>query len=97
MATSNENAVVVRSESHANWAGDSDDQGRIFLKIDLSPEANALLDDLAHKIHGTKGEVFRRAVGLFKLAIDAVEQGKRVGAVDSDQELDTEFVGIVNG
>ncbi len=97
MATIKENAVVARNEDHEKWADDSDDQGRVFLKIDLSPEANALLDDLAHKIHGTKGEVFRRAVGLFKLAIDAVEQGKRVGAVDTDQELDTEFVGIVNG
>jgi len=86
--------IGVNAESFVKWASDPEESGRFFLSLDLSPETNALLEDLARKIHGTKGEVLRKAVGLFKLAMDAREQGKRVGTVGPDEDLETEFVGF---
>ena len=92
MASANKLPVSTPAESVTG--GSHDDEERILLTLNLDPKTNALLDDLARKIHGTKGEVFRKAVGLFKVALDAVEEGKRIGSFGPDQELDSEFVGF---
>ena len=68
--------------------------GRVLLTLEVSPHANAVLEDLAARFGSDKGDVLRKAVGLLKLAMDAREEGKRVGAVEPDQDLDTEFVGF---
>ena len=94
MSSMRESAIDVQAETHLGWPEDPDDQGRVSLTLDLSPEVNALLDNLANQIHGTKGDVLRKAVGLFKLSMDARRKGLRVGTIGPDQELETEFVGF---
>ena len=68
--------------------------GRVLLTLEVSPHANAVLEDLAARFGTDKADVQRKAVGLLKLAMDARAEGKRVGAVEPDQDLDTEFVGF---
>ncbi|MEO6810093.1 MAG: DNA-binding protein [Isosphaeraceae bacterium] len=72
-----------------------DDQGRTYLLLSLTEEMNEQLEQLALKTsEGVKADVIRKALGLFKLAVDAKDEGKRVGIADADQELETEFVGL---
>ena len=94
MASINDNPIGVVAETRASWPEDPNDKGRVLLSLDLSPETNKLIEDLARQIKGSKGDVLRKAVGLFKLSMDAVNQGKKIGSVGPDQELDTEFVGF---
>ena len=73
---------------------DDSDVGRIRLRMSLAPEVYSLLEDLAARSHGDKAEVFRKAIGLYKVALDAHDQGLRICAVAGDQEIETEFVGF---
>jgi predicted transcriptional regulator len=67
---------------------------RIRLSLDVSPELNELIEDLAGRTDGTKSDVLRRAIALMDVAVRANESGKRVGVADTDQGLTTEFVGL---
>jgi predicted transcriptional regulator len=67
----------------------------IRLSLELSPEADALLGVLAEKIGGTKSDVFRKAIVLFQLAVEARRQGKKIGIAEKDQPLFAEIVGII--
>lgn len=68
-----------------------DEQGRVILALDLSERTNEVLEQLARAIDSDKGEAIRRALGLFKLAVEAHGEGKRIGIATADQELDTEI------
>ena len=80
-------AAMIDNEPPAN-------EEIVLLTLRLTPDVNALLEDLARRTGGTKADVFRMGVGLLKLSLDAIRDGKRVGAVRSDQDIDTEFVGF---
>ncbi|MGE5655095.1 MAG: DNA-binding protein [Actinomycetota bacterium] len=67
---------------------------KVRLNFVVSSDINETLEDLAQKTGGTKTEVFRRAIALMDLIVDAKQQGKRVGIAQKDQPLDTEIVGI---
>lgn len=67
---------------------------KIRLSLDITPELNDLLNDLASKTGGTKSDVLRKAIGLMEIAIDAKRQGKKFGIAEKDQPLATEIVGI---
>ena len=71
-----------------------EEKGKIRLSLDISPEANALLESLASSIGGTKSEVLRKGIALMQIAIDAKRQGKKFGIAEKDQALATEIVGI---
>jgi predicted transcriptional regulator len=64
------------------------------LSLDISPELNDLLNDLAAKMGGTKSDVLRKAIALMEIAVDAKRQGKKFGIAEKDQQLATEIVGI---
>lgn len=66
----------------------------VRLSLELSPQLNQTLEDLAAKSHGTKSDVLRRAIALMAVAIQAKSEGKKFGVADKDQELATEIVGI---
>lgn len=68
-----------------------DEQGRVILALDLSERNNEILEQLMLEIGADKGEVIRRALSLFKLAIDGHNEGKRIGLATADQDLETEF------
>jgi predicted transcriptional regulator len=67
---------------------------KIRLSLDISPEANTLLEELAEKIGGTKSEVLRKAIALMEVAVEAKRQGKKFGIAERDQPLATEIIGL---
>ncbi len=71
-----------------------EEKGKIRLSLDISPEANALLETLASSIGGTKSDVLRKGIALMQVAIDAKRQGKKFGIAEKDQVLATEIIGI---
>ncbi len=80
--------LIRNTEEHVS------ERNRIRLSLELSPEANALLEDLAEKIGGTKSEVLRKAIVLMELAVEARRQGKKFGIAEKDQPLAKEIVGL---
>jgi hypothetical protein len=69
-------------------------RGRIVRNLAMTPEADEFLADLAQRTGLSEGEVLRRALGMFKTAIDAREQGKHVGVAATPEALDIELVGF---
>lgn len=68
---------------------------KIKLSLEVSPELNQALEVLVQKNAGsTKSEVLRKAIALMQVAVEAKEQGKKIGIADKDQPLTTELIGI---
>ncbi|MEB3309430.1 MAG: ribbon-helix-helix protein, CopG family [Snowella sp.] len=67
---------------------------KIRLTVDVSPELNQTLDQLADNAHLTKSEILRRAIALMKVAAQAHEKGQKLALIDQDQPAATEIVGI---
>lgn len=66
----------------------------IRLSLDVSPELNDTLTQLAAKLHTSKSDVLRKAIALMDVAVRAKEQHKKFGIAASDQPLETEIVGL---
>jgi hypothetical protein len=64
------------------------------ITLDLSPEARDLLNQLLNQTGDTPDDLFRKAIGLYKVAQDAHKEGKAVGVATSPDVLETEFVGF---
>ncbi len=73
---------------------DGGEKDRIRLSLDVSPELNRLIEDIADRTDGTKSDVLRRAIALMDVAVRASESGKKVGVAEADGLLTTEFVGL---
>jgi predicted transcriptional regulator len=67
---------------------------KVRITVDISPALYAKLDELAEKTHTTKSDVLRKAIGLMDVAMEAKEQGKKIGIAEKDQPLATEIIGI---
>jgi hypothetical protein len=67
---------------------------RVVRNLAMTPAAEEFLGDLAHKTGLSEGEVLRRALGMFKTAVDAKQQGKYVGVASTPDVLDVELVGF---
>ena len=70
------------------------ERGKIRLSLDLSPELNDLLGELAAAIGGSKSDVLRKAIALMEVAVKAKRQGKKFGVAEQDQTLTTEIIGL---
>ena len=70
----------------------SENRHRVLLG--LSDEMQARLQDLIRRTGYDQGELFDMAIACFKMCLDAVEGGKRVGVVDDDREMSIEFTGL---
>jgi predicted transcriptional regulator len=66
----------------------------IRLSLEVSPQMNDKLEELADKMGGTKSDVLRKAVALIEVAVRAKEEGKKFGVAGPDQTLATEIVGL---
>jgi hypothetical protein len=64
------------------------------LVLSLPPAAAAAVDRILTETRDAPGEMFRKAFGLYMLALDARKRGKAVGAADSSDVLETEFTGF---
>jgi hypothetical protein len=69
-------------------------QARIVRNLAMTPEADEFLADLAQRTGLSEGDVLRLALGMFKTAIDAKQQGKHVGVASTPDVLDVELVGF---
>jgi predicted transcriptional regulator len=68
--------------------------GKVRLTVDVSPELNETLDQLAENAHLTKSEILCRAIALIKVAAQAHEKGQKLALIDKDQQGMTEIIGI---
>ena len=67
----------------------------IKLSLEVSTELNGVLEDMVAKHVGTnKSEVLRKAIALIQVAVEARENGQKIGIAAKGQALATEFVGI---
>ena len=64
------------------------------LTLDLSPELDEILQELADGSGGTKSEILRKSIVLMKVLADAKADGKKFGIVRNNEYLDTEIVGL---
>jgi hypothetical protein len=63
------------------------------LVLTLPPAAAAAVNRVLEETGDNPGEMFRKALGLYMLALDARKRGKTVGSADSTDALETEFTG----
>jgi hypothetical protein len=64
------------------------------IALNLSPEASKLLNQLMNMTADSPDDMFRKALALYKAAMDAHKEGKAVGVAASADALETEFVGF---
>ncbi len=69
-------------------------KARVVRNLAMTPEADEFLADLAQRTGLSEGDVLRLALGMFKTAIDAKQQGKHVGVASTPDVLDIELVGF---
>lgn len=67
---------------------------KVRLSLDISPELNSLLEEIASKTGGTKSDVLRKAIALMEVAVDGKRRGLKLGLAEKDQPLATEIVGL---
>jgi predicted transcriptional regulator len=72
----------------------ANDNATIRLSLSVSPELNALLEQLAAAGRCTKSEVLRKAIALYDVAYEAKSQKHRIGILDQNKQLLTEIVGL---
>jgi predicted transcriptional regulator len=66
----------------------------VRLTLEISPDLNNTLEELAGATHGTKSDVLRKAIALMQVAVRAKTEGKKFGIAEAHQQLSTEVVGI---
>lgn len=64
----------------------------VRFSLEMSEGAAARLNEMARNSSTTKSDVMRRALEFYNAALEAREQGKRVGIADQERRLETEFV-----
>ncbi|NMG22054.1 ribbon-helix-helix domain-containing protein [Brasilonema bromeliae] len=67
-------------------------QGMVRLNLDLSPELNQVLEELAKKTGVTKSDVLRQAISLMQILVTAKEQTHKLGINEADQLIATEII-----
>ncbi len=62
--------------------------------LEISSETRNLLARLAAESGGTEFDVIGKAVALYRIAMNARREGKRIGIIDADDDLDREIIGF---
>lgn len=70
-------------------------QDKVRMNLQVSPEMNSMIDDIAGTTGSNRSDVIRQAIALMKIAHDAKQQGKHFGIVANAAKLDTEIVGLI--
>jgi hypothetical protein len=66
----------------------------VRLSLDLSPDTNTVLEHLAEDKGVSKADILRRAIALMEVAVEAKKNGRKFGAVDEEEKLVTEVIGL---
>ena len=67
---------------------------KVRLSLDVSPQLNDVLEDLARRTGRSKSDVLRQAIALIQVASNARSEGKRIGIAEEGDQLSTEIVGL---
>ena len=86
--------LASRSAMPAVAKGAEDAGDEVISQLTMSPEAYEFLTALTHETGLSGGGVLRKALLLYKVAIDAKRQGLHVGTVRDADRLDEEWVGL---
>ena len=70
------------------------DPSHTLFLIDLSPEAAREFKQLMAHTGDNPTELFQKALGLYKITKEAIQQGKVVGIAETEDCLETRFVGL---
>lgn len=70
----------------------TDAQNIVNLSLDLSPELNEILEELARKIGGSKSDVLRQAITMMQIMVTAKEQIKTFGITEAVRLIANEIV-----
>jgi hypothetical protein len=62
--------------------------------IDLPPDAAMELDQLMRQTGDNPTALFQKSLALYKLAKQAISEGKSVGTASDPESLETRFVGL---
>jgi predicted transcriptional regulator len=68
---------------------------KVRINLQVSPELNNILEDIAESSFSTKTDVIRQALALVDIAHRAKKAGKHIGLVADASKLDTEIVGLL--
>jgi predicted transcriptional regulator len=71
-----------------------ENKDKVRLNLEISPEVNEVLEEVAKSIHGTKSDVLRRGLALMKVAVEAQKDGDKLGVSDVSGKLKKEIIGI---
>ncbi|MBE7527290.1 ribbon-helix-helix protein, CopG family [Nitrosomonas sp.] len=71
-----------------------DNKETVRLSLNISPELNERLEQLASAGHTTKTEVLRKAIALYDVVAEAKTEKKKLGILDQNKQLLVEIVGI---
>jgi hypothetical protein len=89
-----ESTTTIESESPKTADQGSTELAKRHILLTLSGSTLKRLDDLVDRTGYDVAGVIATALTLYQMSLDAVEEGKRVGIVDDDREIDTEFTGF---
>jgi predicted transcriptional regulator len=68
---------------------------KVRLSVQLSPDLNRELEELAESTGTNRTEIFRQALALMLVAHTAKKEGRHLGIVSDAGKLDTEIVGLI--
>jgi hypothetical protein len=63
----------------------------VVLRLSITAELDALVDNMADDLGLSKGDTILKAIGLLKIALDARQEGKRIGILDENLDVDQEI------
>ena len=66
----------------------------IRLSLDVSPEVNETLDQMAAASHSTKSDILRKSIALMEVALEEKRRGNHLGIIGKDQRVVKEIVGF---
>ena len=66
------------------------------LKIDLSPELIETLAQIEKTTGDSLAEILAKAIALYRMSVEAHQEGKRIGVFDREFELEREVVGFAH-
>ena len=67
---------------------------RIRTSFDITPAMDETISEIAEELGITKAEVFRRAIALMDLSVEASKSGQHIGFTDKMEDLKTVVAGI---
>jgi predicted transcriptional regulator len=67
---------------------------QIRLSLDVSPELNRIIDEMAEKTHSSKSEVLIKSIALMKVAVQERDKDNHLAIVNQNQEIIKEIVGL---